>query len=1009
MRLLQRVSKRGSRSFRLLLFAAVIIGLAVSLHAAAGLSDGDVFRDAVAAQFYREGEDYQSQGDFGEAVRCFRFCREYSRDGRNHAGECLSLLKMGLMYWNEDDIPASRRSYIEALNLARQWDLDDPFRESQIALGILSWYSESIKMAGQGDYLQAKEALEKSLRMAVEMQSGPHELKCLRRLSLVHRDVDNLERFGELNEAALKIARNLNHRKETERCLLNLASYHEENDHFSKSLHIYAQVLELAEGGNNIGNVSLCLRSMGAIYRRLGRYEKALDFFNRALETVKRNENLDMASALLNDLGLTRRLRARNDSGPGELRKALDYFKESLTIAESNGNDPTAIRVMGHIGSLYAELEDEAAALGYLREGLIRAQAVSDREAEAMILIETGRLLARRDRLKEAQDCLERAMVRASEIGAGRLLWESGYECARVLEKRNNPLEALRKYEQAIDIIESIRSWINLDELKVSYFGSHIRMDVYHHFISLLASLHAREPLKGYDRTAFTYLEKAKARSFLDELEMARVESIRGIDFKLRNREKRLLKNISGLNTRLLSPAISVGERTRSLEELENMESELEELKREMRTKSLPSASFTYQDSLSLTRVQRRLCDRRTAFLVYMVGDDRSYAFVISKRAFHVIPILPREALNDRVAEYMRIVNDKDNRDFTSGYLLYRQLILPVRRVLDDKVENLIIIPDDSLHHLPFESLITETSPLRWMIEDFNISYASSVTAYHEMSARKPKRGPRRTRDLLAFGDPSFGPFRQSPSWISFEDPWEPEGKSGFERLVHSGWELRRIGALFKPRKLEIRTREEASEERLKREPLDDFKILHFATHSVIDNEIPARSAVVLSLDEDPAEDGFLQMREIFGLKLRADLVTLSSCSSGLGKFTRGEGVAGLTRAFFAAGASAVMMSLWEVNDQATSQLMERFYTHLHSSLSISTALRRAQLEMAASDAAWHPYYWAGFVVSGKADQRVFPRIPNPGWLIPGILIVMLAAGLGGRAILRIRRRPGWK
>ena len=265
MRLQRKVAKRGLRSGRLLLCAAVIIGLSVSVHAAAGLSDGDVFRDAVAAQFYREGEDYQSQGDFGEAVRCFRFCREYSRDGRNHAGECLSLLKMGLMYWNEDDIPASRRSYVEALNLARQWDLDDPLRESQIALGILSWYSESIKMVGQGDYLQAKEALERSLRMAVEMQSGPHELKCLRRLSLVHRDVDNLERFGALNEAALKIARNLNHRKETERCLLNLASYHEGNDHFSKSLHLYTQVMELAERGNNMGNVSLCLQSMGAI------------------------------------------------------------------------------------------------------------------------------------------------------------------------------------------------------------------------------------------------------------------------------------------------------------------------------------------------------------------------------------------------------------------------------------------------------------------------------------------------------------------------------------------------------------------------------------------------------------------------------------------------------------------------------------------------------------------------------------------------------------------------
>jgi len=961
----------------------------------------------VVDQFYREGEHYQSIGDFEEAIRCFRFSRDYSRDSRNYAAESLSLLKLGLMYWNDDDIPACRSSYIEALDLAKRRDMDDQLWESQIALGILSWYWEGIKMFEKGDYLQAKEALEKSLSLAVQMRSGPHELKCLRRLSLIYREVNNLERFGDLNEAALKIAQDINHRKETERCLLNLAFYHERSDHFSKSLHMYAEVLELAERGNGGEDVSRCLQSMGAIYRRLGRYDMALDFFSRALDSAKQSANFDVVSELLNNLGLTHRLRAQTASGQEELREALRFFRESLALAERNGNNATAIRVLGHIGSLYADLEDETAALEYLQTGLSRAVALPDREAEAMILIEIGRLLSRQERWKEAQDCFEQALDRASEIGSGKRLWESGYECARVLEKRKKPLEALQKYKQAIDIIENIRSWINLDELKVSYFGSHIRIDVYQHLISLLASLHAEEPLKGYDRMAFVYLEKAKARAFLDELEMTRVESVRGVDFKLRNREKRLLQKISGLNTSLLSPTISVEERFRCLEELEGQESELAGLKREIRAKSLPSASFTYNAGLSLKQVQKRLCDHKTAFLVYMVGDDRSYAFVISKRAFYVIPMLPREALNERIAEYIKVVNDKDNRDFTSGYLLYRQLVLPVRRLLDESVENLIIVPDDSLHHLPFEALVTETSPLRWMIEDFNISYAPSVTAYHEMSVRRRTRRPRRKRDLLAFGDPSFGPSRRNPSWIAFEDPWDPGREAGFERLRYSGREISRIGALFKPRKLEIRTRGEASEDRLKREPLDDFKILHFATHSVIDNETPARSAVVLCLDEDPTEDGFLQMREIFGLKLRADLVTLSSCSSGLGKFIRGEGIEGLTRAFFTAGASAVMMSLWEVNDQATSQLMERFYTHLHSGLPIAAALRRSQLEMAASDSASHPYYWAGFVVSGKADRKVFRRWPGAGWLALGFLILVAVAVIGCREFLRFRGRSG--
>jgi CHAT domain-containing protein len=127
-------------------------------------------------------------------------------------------------------------------------------------------------------------------------------------------------------------------------------------------------------------------------------------------------------------------------------------------------------------------------------------------------------------------------------------------------------------------------------------------------------------------------------------------------------------------------------------------------------------------------------------------------------------------------------------------------------------------------------------------------------------------------------------------------------------------------------------------------------------------------------LDNDKREDGFLQMREIYNLKLNSDLVTLSACQTGLGQFIRGEGIEGINRAFFYAGSSSVLMSLWAVNDQATSQLMERFYAYLRSSESIMNSLRRAKLEMINSDILSHPYYWAGFIVSGKADQTIFPK-----------------------------------
>ncbi|GAI78985.1 unnamed protein product, partial [marine sediment metagenome] len=124
-------------------------------------------------------------------------------------------------------------------------------------------------------------------------------------------------------------------------------------------------------------------------------------------------------------------------------------------------------------------------------------------------------------------------------------------------------------------------------------------------------------------------------------------------------------------------------------------------------------------------------------------------------------------------------------------------------------------------------------------------------------------------------------------------------------------------------------------------------------------------------------------MREIYNLKLNSDLVTLSSCQTGLGEFIKGEGIEGINRAFFYAGTSSVLMSLWAVNDQASYQLMERFYFHLRSSESIMSALRKAKLELIGSNTLSHPYYWAGFIVSGKADEIIFPHSINK-WLFFG-------------------------
>jgi CHAT domain-containing protein len=159
----------------------------------------------------------------------------------------------------------------------------------------------------------------------------------------------------------------------------------------------------------------------------------------------------------------------------------------------------------------------------------------------------------------------------------------------------------------------------------------------------------------------------------------------------------------------------------------------------------------------------------------------------------------------------------------------------------------------------------------------------------------------------------------------------------------------------------------DSTEAAIKREPLRRYRHLHFATHSLIDEQSPWRSAIVLSLDSDAEEDGYLDVTEIARLNLDCDLAVVSACQTGRGKLLSGEGIVGLSRAFLQAGARSVIVSLWNVSDISTGQLMKSFYQHMTGGLSNAAALRQAKLQMLGSGKApRHPYYWSPFVMVGK-------------------------------------------
>jgi CHAT domain-containing protein len=276
------------------------------------------------------------------------------------------------------------------------------------------------------------------------------------------------------------------------------------------------------------------------------------------------------------------------------------------------------------------------------------------------------------------------------------------------------------------------------------------------------------------------------------------------------------------------------------------------------------------------------------------------------------------------------------------------------------------LVPDGPLSFVPFDALLrdsVQTRPgsdpdsrnaffagLPYALSDAEICYGPSASALCLLvDAAAARSRAERPMEFLAVGDPAFAQAALAP-------------------LPFTREEVQAIGAYFPPDRSTVLLGAEASEAAVRRPGfLGDYRILHLATHGLVDERRPDRSSIALAEPADPTEDGFLRAQEIYRLDLNADLVVLSACETGLGKMLRGEGVLGLPRAFFFAGVPRIVVSLWSVSDRSTADLMKAFYGELvRSRKPPGRALAGAKKTMRAGGFA-HPFYWAPFVLIGPS------------------------------------------
>ena len=836
-----------------------------------------------------------------------------------------------------------------------------------------------------GAHRQALDYLNQSLLLQRSLKDQGGEAKTLKDIGVIYHALGDPQKALEYYQQALPMLRAAGDRDGEASALNNIGAAFRVMGEPQQALANYKQALSLQRAVGAPRGTALMLTNIGALYYRLGDAQQALDYYDQALPLRREAGDRAGQAITLTNIGAAH-------LSLGDPQRAMEYLKQALSLSEGGQSRPEEAQALTVLAAASSALGNNQQALEYLHRALTLWRAIGERQGESSALIRMGRIYREQGVPQLASKYLEEALRLARDIG------ETGSEAvaladiARVEYDLGDLDQALNRIETALNLVETLRARIRAEDLRVSFLAS--RHSDYEFYIDLLMRLHERRPSAGYDALAFEASERARGRNLLEVLGATRADIRQGVDPLLLERQRSLQRQINA-KERLRMQLVGGNQMEKSAvieKELRALLAEHQEAQGQMRIQSPRYAALTDPVPLKLKEIQRQSLDRDTILLEYALGEERSFLWAVTPTSLRAY-MLPRRAEIEAAAlrAYGLLTKSNQRQHTGASELAAAELSLmilgPVAAELGRK--RLAVVSDGVLQYAPFGALpipaaggaAPKRSPL---IVDHEVIYLPSAsvlaTMRHEMSERR-----RAARTVAVFSDPVFDPEdpRVKRARIGAEkanvdeSKTEPDlvrsanetGLTSFERLIYTRKEAEAIVALAPPEQGFKALDFAASRATVMNAGLDLYRIVHFATHGLLNSRSPELSGIVLSLVNEAggAQEGFLRAYEIYNLKLNAELVVLSACSTALGKEIKGEGLAGLTRGFMYAGTPRVIASLWNVRDEATAELMKRFYQNmLIGKSSPAAALREAQISMWREPRWAAPYYWAGFVLQGE-------------------------------------------
>lgn len=949
----------------------------------------------------------QQLADADSARRELEEARQLDAAADREIWEAADLHALGVMTWSRGDLEGARRYFGDAVALReKRMPNSAQLGESLNGLGAVATQEGDLDQA-EDYYRRSLEICERGMPDSLAVADG------LNNLGVVAIGRGDLDAAHAYHSRSLAIRERLAPDSEVvTAALTNLGIVEYKRGHLQAAQDYYGRSLAIHERlESDSMYVARDFINLGVIAYDRGDLDAAQDYYSRGLALLERiaPDSLDCMASVYN-LGMVAADRGDWELAQRNLTRALAFRErtapDSLAVAES-------CNALGNLA--FARLDLDASESYYLRALEIEERLAPDSLLVSISVHNLAGVALRRGFLETAKSHYQRALSIRERIAPGSLdLASSLHGLGDILIRQGRPGDAVPLLMRALDTIETQRDHIHAIQSRAFLLARYSEPYV---------TLQRAHLALGDPTSAFETSERARARSLLDGLGEARADIREGVEPALLARERELqvklsateLERQSWLEGPVDEPRRAAVERT-----LNEILLEFEEIQGQIRRASPRYAALTQPQPLRLAEIQSRVLDEDTVLLEYALGREQSHLWLITSDAIHSYALPNQEEVDraarrvhelvtarnrgpegERIPQLQQRVAQADAEYRVAASELSRMVLGPAVSHLGKK--RLLIVADGALQYVPFgalpvpqshesdlapaDSTGAERPPLIVDHEVVCLPSASVLAVLRRELAGRPLAqksvavladpvlqvtDPR----VVARGEPAPSILDEASKRAASEAD-RARGVVKIEptsvpRLRFSRLEAESILALTAEPAGEpgLAALDFAANKQTAMSPeLSQYRIVHMATHGLLNSQHPELSGIVLSLVDErgEAQDGFLRLHEIYNLRLNADLVVLSACQTALGREVRGEGLVGLTRGFMYAGAARVVASLWNVQDKATSELMTAFYEAMFKDgQSPAAALRTAQVAMWREGRA--PYYWAAFVLQGEFE-----------------------------------------